>query len=167
MDLKTICKKRGIRSKELSAACGIPYSTVNDLLNQKTELARVSFGAICRIADYLNLSLEEMREGLDSTAIHTPQYDVVVRNKRYYLCLAPRESAKTELESPSESANPKRKSTKPANESANPERISLCRSDQKSKQFLADIAEMTFRELCMKKEMEEAERHAVLPDASK
>ena len=87
MTLKEYCRDHHITAMSIAEDCAIPYSTVNDLLNAKTETGRTSFGVICRIADRLGLGLDEFRsmftddQRLDSPA--DPQ--IIVRNKRYQL----------------------------------------------------------------------------------
>ena len=84
MTLKEYCKEKNISARSVSQACDIPYSTVNDLLNAKTELERTSFGVVCRMADYLALGLDAFRMMFEENICQdSPQ--IIVRNKRYQL----------------------------------------------------------------------------------
>lgn len=89
MTLKEYCTANHISVRKLSQQCAVPYSTLSDLVNGKTDSARVSFGVVCALADALCISLDEMRRMLAApsgkqTAAVLP-YRVVVRNKRYYV----------------------------------------------------------------------------------
>lgn len=84
MTLKEYCKENHISARSISQACDIPYSTVNDLLNAKTELERTSFGVVCRMADHLALGLDTFRMMFEENSCQDfPQ--IIVRNKRYQL----------------------------------------------------------------------------------
>ena len=86
MTLKEYCKENHISARSISQACNIPYSTVNDLLNAKTELERTSFGVVCKMADHLNLTLDVFRAMFEENAVqYSPQ--IIVRNKRYQLLM--------------------------------------------------------------------------------
>lgn len=88
MTLKDYCKAHHISIRQLSQRCAIPYSTLSDLINQKTDSFRVSFGVICALSDELAISLDDMRKMLGSGhAMHngdTAPYMVIIRNKCYY-----------------------------------------------------------------------------------
>ncbi len=84
MTLKEYCKENHISARSISQSCDIPYSTVNDLMNAKTELERTSFGVVCRMADYLALGLDTFRMMFEENVCQdSPQ--IIVRNKRYQL----------------------------------------------------------------------------------
>ena len=87
MTLKEYCSKNSISAYSISKACSIPYSTVSDLLNGKTELSRVAFGTVCKIADFLQISLDELRKMCikEQRLQMTPSYSIIIRNKRFYL----------------------------------------------------------------------------------
>lgn len=89
MTLKEYCAANHISVRQLSQQCAIPYSTLSDLVNGKTDSDRVAFGVVCALADALRLSLDEMREMLAAPSVEQSDaalpYRVVVRNKRYYV----------------------------------------------------------------------------------
>ena len=87
MTLKEYCKEHCISAKSIADTCAIPYSTVNDLLNGKTELERTSFGVICRIADWLGLGLDDFRGMFAAKGgeAGSSEPQIIVRNKRYQL----------------------------------------------------------------------------------
>ncbi|MBO4390195.1 MAG: helix-turn-helix transcriptional regulator [Lachnospiraceae bacterium] len=89
MLLKEYCKIKKKSIRQIALNTGIPYSTLNDLINQKTDYNRASFGMICAIADELEISIDELRKMLSEES-HTdteknPRYSIIVRNKRYYI----------------------------------------------------------------------------------
>ena len=89
MTLKEYCAAHHLSVRSLSQQCGIPYSTLSDLINSKTDGSRVSFGVVCTLADALHLSLDTMRTMLAEPSAKRSDavlpYRVVVRNKRYYV----------------------------------------------------------------------------------
>ncbi len=126
MTLKDYCKEKKISARNISLTSRIPYSTVNDLLNGKTELARTSFGIVCKIADCLNLGLDDLRKLFDDKP---SQYDnndhprIFIRNKRYYL-------------------------------EWNSKRIDLCKVNALNGRNIEDIAAWTLRDLKARQELE-------------
>lgn len=84
--LKKYLKENKISIRSLSMQTGIPYSTLNDIVNGKTELDRVAFGYVRKLKEALGLTFEdftrlcERRELSDSDS-----YSVIIRNKAYYL----------------------------------------------------------------------------------
>lgn len=63
--LKDILNKRGISVYKLSKETGISYSTLNDVVIEKTDIKNVSANMLYRIAKYLNLTMEMLYEGND------------------------------------------------------------------------------------------------------
>ena len=88
MTLKHYLKERHISIRSLSVETGIPYSTLNDLCNGKTDVDRTSFGVIKTICGALQMTLDEFVALTDRDETF-PQPDhggrIIVRNKCYYL----------------------------------------------------------------------------------
>ena len=127
MTLKEYCKEHRISAKSIADTCAIPYSTVNDLLNGKTELERTSFGVICRIADCLELGLDDFRGmfAAKSGEAGSSEPQIIVRNKRYQLI-------------------------------ADGERMDLCKVSSLNEKYIDSIAEWTLRDLRIRKEVKKA-----------
>ncbi|MBR5348516.1 MAG: helix-turn-helix transcriptional regulator [Lachnospiraceae bacterium] len=89
MLLKEYCKLRKVSIRQIAMNAHIPYSTLNDLVNQKTDADRAAFGMICALADELKISLDELRQMLSADSLTRADgdggYAVVVRNKSYYI----------------------------------------------------------------------------------
>lgn len=89
MLLKDYCKLKKKSIRQIALNTEIPYSTLNDLINQKTDYKRASFGMICAIADELEISIDELRHMLFSekqtNTESDSRYTIIVRNKRYYI----------------------------------------------------------------------------------
>ncbi len=85
--MRDYLKKNKISVSELSKRTGIPYSTLNDIVNGKTEINNIKFQYVKSIAEALNLSLDEFDRMFSGKTI--VQVDlgikVVVKNKCYYL----------------------------------------------------------------------------------
>lgn len=100
MTLKEYCKKNGISITQVARQSGIAYSTVNDILNGRIELDRVSYGKVKRIAQALCLTLpeldelgnsslgslpEEIRDSFSENTDKSRPWKILVRNKNYYM----------------------------------------------------------------------------------
>ena len=92
MQLKEYCKLKNKSLRQIAMNANIPYSTLNDLVNQKTDIKRVSFGMICDLADELELPIDDLRKMLSADSRNytcdNEAYSIVVRNKRYYIDIA-------------------------------------------------------------------------------
>lgn len=77
-----------ITIKTLSLNTGIPYSTLNDIINGKTGIEMIRFGYAKRIAKELDISLDELSEFFadDETQKIKGEGEIIVKNKCYYLC---------------------------------------------------------------------------------
>ena len=76
-----------ISVKELSQKTRIPYSTLNDIVNGKTDINRVRYGYIKTLAKALELSLEEFDELFTrkESVKEDYRFTINVKNKSYYL----------------------------------------------------------------------------------
>ena len=88
--LKDYLKKKKISTYRLAKETGIPYSTLNDLVNRKTDIDSFRVGAAKKLADFLDMSLDEfygLCEG--DTKMTVQDGDVVgtigVKGRRYYV----------------------------------------------------------------------------------
>ena len=129
MLLKDYCKTKKKSIRQIALNTNIPYSTLNDLINQKTDFNRVSFGMICAIADELELSIDDLRQMLSADkpvhADNDKPYSVIVRNKCYYIEIDGRD------------------------------RMYLCKVNPVTTFSIDDIASWKYREFATQKEMEE------------
>ncbi len=76
-----------ISVKELSQKTRIPYSTLNDIVNGKTDINKVRYGYIKTLAKALGLSLEEFDSlfALKESVKVDYKFTINVKNKSYYL----------------------------------------------------------------------------------
>ena len=58
--LKQELVERNISIYEMSKNTGIPYSTMNDIVNEKIRIEGVKLGNAVKIAEYLNITIEEL-----------------------------------------------------------------------------------------------------------
>ncbi len=79
-------KEKNISVKDLSNTTGIPYSTLNDIVNGKTEIGRVRFEYVKKLAAALDMSLDDFDEMFSKKDIiaGVPGIRILVRNKNYY-----------------------------------------------------------------------------------
>ena len=59
-NLKAELKKKNLSIYELSKRTEIPYSTVNDIVNGKIKINNIKLGNAVKIANCLNISMEDM-----------------------------------------------------------------------------------------------------------
>lgn len=86
--LKDYLKEKNISIYALAKKSEVPYSTLNDLCNGKVSIDNCKFGMVRKLADCLDLTLDEIVEMANNrTFVHIDKYDVdaeiLVKNKRY------------------------------------------------------------------------------------
>ena len=87
--IKEYLKKRNISVYSLAKKTGASYSTLNDLVNGKTDIENVRLGLAMSISNALGTSLDELIELCrNNWTISTSQYSIPCRitskNKSYY-----------------------------------------------------------------------------------
>lgn len=90
MMLKTYLAERNLSVYGLAKSSGISYSTLNDIVNCKVEIANVKAGILYTLAQTLGISMETLYELCrDDIVVCSVRYDtrgfVSRRNKKYYL----------------------------------------------------------------------------------
>ncbi len=60
--LKELLEERGISVYKLSKETGIAYSTINDIVIDKTDIKNVSSNMLYRLSKYLEMSMEQLYE---------------------------------------------------------------------------------------------------------
>ena len=90
--LKDHLKEKQISIYSMSKACGIPYSTLNDLANGKVDIDNCKVGLLLKISEYLGMPIEDtlsLIRGKDNVRrnAYGMDYLVQVRNKSYYLVM--------------------------------------------------------------------------------
>lgn len=90
--LKQELAKRNISIYEISKNTGIPYSTMNDIVNEKIRIEGVKLGNAVKIAEYLNVTVEELYlYNHDQTIDFTDQFGTThtgtlyAKNEYFYL----------------------------------------------------------------------------------
>ncbi len=74
----------------ISKKTGIPYSTLNDLVIEKTDIKKCSADTLYRLAKYLNISMEKLYEGKDERGSLIRLYNegteihLAIGNNNYY-----------------------------------------------------------------------------------
>ena len=86
--LKDYLKEKKISIYALAKKSEVPYSTLNDLCNGKVSIDNCKFGMVKKLADCLDLTLDEIVELANNrTFVHIDKYDmdaeILVKNKRY------------------------------------------------------------------------------------
>ena len=83
--LKQFLKTNQISIRTLSAKSGIPYSTINDIVNEKTDILQMRFGYVLLIASFLSVSVEELLSLCKSEFPELADGKLIIKNKKYYL----------------------------------------------------------------------------------
>lgn len=88
--LKDHLKKKKISIYHLAKETGIPYSTVNDLVNHKISIDSFRMGPAKKLAEFLDMPLDDFYDLCESDAKGTVKDgDVVgtigVKGRRYYV----------------------------------------------------------------------------------
>lgn len=84
MNFRELLKKKRISIKELSIRTSIPYSTVNDIVNERIAIENVRFGYVISICDALDISIVELQQisGREKCIL---DYWLRIKGKKYYL----------------------------------------------------------------------------------
>lgn len=88
--LKELLHHKGLSLYKLSEVSGIPYSTLNDIVNYKVDIANIRAGILFKLADILGLSMDELYELCNKKITVTSETYAVngsvnIRNKQYIL----------------------------------------------------------------------------------
>lgn len=79
-----ILEKKG-SIKRCSIETQIPYSTLNDLCNGKTDIRRMQLGTVLRLAEAIALSLDDLVGICEQNKSDAFPDNIFVKNKGYYL----------------------------------------------------------------------------------
>lgn len=88
--LKEFLHQKNISIYKLAATTGIPYSTLNDIVNHKVDIANIRAGIVFKLAKILNISMDELYElCTNQITIFLEGYAtkgiVNIKNKKYVL----------------------------------------------------------------------------------
>lgn len=88
--LRDYLSKTNVSVYKLAKDISEPYSTINDISNGKVNVDNCRIGVIKKMANYFNLSLEQMCEICNTTTpIYSEEFDVTgtlyVKNRQYFL----------------------------------------------------------------------------------
>lgn len=88
--LKEYLKQRKISLYQLSRISGISYSTLNDIANNKVEIANVKAGILFKIADAIGITMDQLYEVcIHRITVYSDEYlskgVVNIKNKAYVL----------------------------------------------------------------------------------
>ena len=60
MNIKAYLKERHISVREMSFITSIPYSTLNDIVNEKVNLEECQYKTLKKIAAFLKISIDDL-----------------------------------------------------------------------------------------------------------
>ena len=88
--LKEFLQQKDLSIYKLAGISGIPYSTLNDIVNHKVDIANIRAGIIFKLANVLNISMDELYElCTNQITIYLEDYatkgTVNIKNKKYVL----------------------------------------------------------------------------------
>ncbi len=87
MQIKAYLKEKQIKISDIARRCGIPYTTVSEIINGKVDIDHVQIGTGLQIAKVCNLSFQELYNMCKNTyslpAVENGK--IIKKNKAYYL----------------------------------------------------------------------------------
>lgn len=88
--LKEFIHRQNLSIYKLSEISGIPYSTLNDIMNHKVDIANIRAGIVFKLANILNISMDELYELCTNQITiylegHSTIGIVKIKNKKYML----------------------------------------------------------------------------------
>lgn len=85
MQIKDWLKQNHISVADISKNTGVPYSTLNDIVNGKTDIKRVQLGTAYSISEYLGMTVDELVRLCNRDFHVQGMYRIITRNKKYYV----------------------------------------------------------------------------------
>ena len=120
MDIKAYLKRNKLKISDISRQAGVPYTTVNEIMNGKTDIDRVQIGTGLRIAEACRMDFMKFYD-LCKKSNSIPAVSggrILKKNKSYYLqCSLPEYDGE----------------------------IYLCKVNPVNTQFIKDMADWTIR----------------------
>ena len=88
--LKQYLQQKNLSIYKLAVLSGIPYSTLNDIVNHKVDIANIRAGIVFRLADILNITMDELYELCTNQITiclegYAAKGTVNIKNKKYVL----------------------------------------------------------------------------------
>lgn len=84
MKLNYIISERGLSMYKLAKSSGVPYTTINDICNGKTQIEKCSAETIFRLAKVLDMSMESLLpDVLVGLSNERPEYEQFKSNIRH------------------------------------------------------------------------------------
>ncbi len=88
--LKELLRQKNLSIYKLGRISGIPYSTLNDIVNYKVDIANIRAGIVFKLAGILNISMDKLYELCTNQIIvysegYSVKGTVAIRNKKYIL----------------------------------------------------------------------------------
>ena len=88
--LKQYLKQKNLSIYKLAALSEIPYSTLNDIVNHKVDIANIRSGIVFKLAKILDISMDELYELCSRIiSVRSDKYaiegNVFIKNKSYVL----------------------------------------------------------------------------------
>ena len=95
--LKDFLSQNHISTYKLAQMSGLPYSTVNDLVNCKVDIEKIRAGMLFKLADSMDISMDALYQMCrNEIHVYSEKYDMV-GNKTYILELCYKGKAFTEV----------------------------------------------------------------------
>ena len=88
--LKQFLQQKNLSIYKLAGISGIPYSTLNDIVNHKVDITNIRAGIVFKLANMLNISMDELYElCTNQITVYLEEYstkgNVTIKNKKYML----------------------------------------------------------------------------------
>lgn len=88
--LKDFLRQNHISTYKLAQMSGLPYSTVNDLVNCKVDVEKIRAGMLFKLADSMDISMDALYQMCrNEIRVYSEKFDmmgrITVKNKTYIL----------------------------------------------------------------------------------
>ena len=88
MNIKTYMQENKIKTSQISAASSLPYTTVSDIINGRTDIDNASVKVLIKLSAAFNMPLDEFYR-LAKEQSPTPDledgYTLHIKNGKYYI----------------------------------------------------------------------------------
>ncbi|MBQ9360741.1 MAG: helix-turn-helix transcriptional regulator [Lachnospiraceae bacterium] len=87
MNIREYLRNKKIKIIDISRNTDLPYTTVNDIVNGRTDIKNVSIGIAMKFSSALDISLDDFIRLFDAKKIYVDEWqgEISARGKKYYL----------------------------------------------------------------------------------
>ena len=84
MNIKELLKERDITIKQMAQSLNIPYSTLNDIVNNRVDINKIGFGYVMSICTFLDISPYDFYEEKEPEPKENG-YRIIIKDKKFFV----------------------------------------------------------------------------------